>query len=89
VPGIEERSKSQFQIICLCDAIITYPQGKIFVKKKVNDVFACFWEGAICSDKEEIRPIVISIMRKAKIPLDGKKAVMPIDVIIDFENLRA
>jgi hypothetical protein len=97
VPTVHETEvKSKFRVICLADAVITYPQGvtakqtkPTFVKKKVKDVLVNFWEGKILGNREELLFDVRNIMRKAKVPLDGPKAISPMDVIVEYENIRA
>ena len=94
--GPETEVKSKFRIICLADAVITFPQGitskqtkPTFVKRKVKDVFVNFWAGQILGNKEELLYDIRCIMRKARVPLEGTKAVSPMDVVVEYENIRA
>jgi hypothetical protein len=97
VPTAQETEvKSKYRIICLADAIIRYPQGlkakqtrPNFVTKKVRDVFVNFWACEIVGTREELLFDIRSIMRKAKVPMEGSKAVSPMDVSIEYDNIRA
>jgi hypothetical protein len=72
--------------MCLCDVIITYPQKRIFIPKRVRDIVISFWAGVPENgNRDRLNDLIDHVIFKAGLKDKVTRAQVELEII----NIRA